>query len=290
MKSFYYIIISLILLVLSCGNKQEINLQLVPVYPASFNCNIDGNSRISDILFRETNKILVNRLVSIGISESNIQIFNNGGFINLTVKSNENIERIKRLVTSQGKLELWETFSKDGLNKTKQELKSRDLGIQIKDEPTKLFSCRTEDTIGFNKSTLIAKIKEIIPRNIKLLWSSKADSNGLLDLNIIKITNRDGQAPIDERNIEAIKIIKEKDSEIKLSIRFSYWFITPTNKNYIENKQIAVLIDDKLHSFCTITRHDRDFILLLKDYEAKELEIILKSGCLPYRLKTMNDE
>lgn len=290
MRYIFYTLILLTLLILSCGNNVEKNFRLFPFFTADFNCNFEGNSRVADILFNETSEILTKRLTSIGISKRNIEIYNNQDIIILIVKSQENIERIKRLVTTQGKLELWETFTKEELIETKQELKKEDLGIIVKEEPTILLSYPVADTAAFNTSHLKTKICEILPRNIKLLWDSRTDSSGQTDLKIIKITNRDGRAPIDERDLESVKIIKDKNSEPKISLRFHERFIQPTQKNYIENKVVAIVVDGNYHSFYSIEGSERDIIMNPKDFDVKDLEIILKSGCLPYKLKIINED
>lgn len=57
---------------------------------------------------------------------------------------------------------------------------------------------RVADTSEVNKILAMPQVKAVLPRNARLLWETKADKmNGLVPLHAIKITTRDGKAPMD---------------------------------------------------------------------------------------------
>ncbi len=57
---------------------------------------------------------------------------------------------------------------------------------------------RVADTSEVNKILAMSQVKAVLPRNARLLWETKADKmNGLVPLHAIKITTRDGKAPMD---------------------------------------------------------------------------------------------
>jgi len=55
---------------------------------------------------------------------------------------------------------------------------------------------RVQDTGAVNKLLALPQVKASFPRNSRLLWEMKAQ-NGLVTLHAIKITTRDGKAPMD---------------------------------------------------------------------------------------------
>lgn len=55
---------------------------------------------------------------------------------------------------------------------------------------------RLKDTSAINKLLALPQIKSVFPRNAKLLWASKPEGD-VLALHAIKITTRDGKAPLD---------------------------------------------------------------------------------------------
>ncbi len=55
---------------------------------------------------------------------------------------------------------------------------------------------RLQDTAAVNALLALPQIKSALPRNARLLWEMKAQ-NGIVPLHAIKITTRDGKAPLD---------------------------------------------------------------------------------------------
>lgn len=55
---------------------------------------------------------------------------------------------------------------------------------------------RLQDTAAVNALLALPQVKSLLPRNARLLWEMKAE-NGFVPLHAIKITTRDGKAPLD---------------------------------------------------------------------------------------------
>lgn len=55
---------------------------------------------------------------------------------------------------------------------------------------------RIKDTSAVNAILALPQVKAALPRNVRLLWEMKAE-NGVVPLHAIKITTRDGKAPLD---------------------------------------------------------------------------------------------
>ncbi len=156
-----------------------------------------------------------------------------------------------------------------------------------------------KDTAKVNRYLNLPQIKEILPRNLKLLWEVKPfDKKGeYLYLVAIKVTNRDGLPALGGEvitNARAQFGNNKATAEVTMSMNAegaSAWArITKENLG----KQVAVVLDNFVYSFPTvqseITGGSSQITGNFTIKEAQDLANILKSGKLPAQARIVEEE
>ncbi|HJV78682.1 MAG TPA: protein translocase subunit SecDF, partial [Paludibacter sp.] len=148
----------------------------------------------------------------------------------------------------------------------------------------------SKDTAQINTYFKLKQVKEALPRDLGLKWSVKAmDKKGeIFQLIAIKITNRDGRAPLGGDVItDARADFSQTSSEAQVSMSMnqegSKIWARMTKDNI--GKSIAIALDGYVYSFPTVnTEIDGGSSQITGHFtvdEAKDLANTLKSGKMP---------
>lgn len=156
------------------------------------------------------------------------------------------------------------------------------------------------DTAEVNRYLSMNQIRSIFPRDVKFFWSQdffKYDESGTLyELHAIRVTTRDGRAPLDGGVITSARPstgVTGSDIKVDMSMNSegSKVWARMTRENI--GKSIAVVLDGYVRSAPNVNSEIKggnseisgDFTL----EEAEDLANILKSGKLPAPAKVMQD-
>ena len=153
-----------------------------------------------------------------------------------------------------------------------------------------------DDTAKVNTVFNNHDVSLLFPRNIKFLWSKdpyKYDETGkLYELHAIKITTRDGRAPLDGSIVSSSSVnIRNGNITLRLSMTAEGAMIWKRMTRDNIDKCIAVVIDGKVISYprvqSVITGGNTEISGNFTVNEAQFLAIILSSGeeILPLKLK-----
>lgn len=157
-----------------------------------------------------------------------------------------------------------------------------------------------KDTATVNKYLATQQVKDMFPRDLKFFWCVKPmeQDESSFELVAIKVTNRDGTAPL---NGDVITDAREEFDERKggaamVSMTMNgegartWGRITKDNIG----KQVAIVLDNYVYSFPTvqseITGGNSQITGNFTVAEAKDLANILKSGKLPAPAKVIEEE
>ena len=148
---------------------------------------------------------------------------------------------------------------------------------------------QSKDTTTVNKYLSLKQVKSVFPSNIRFLWTYKPiEKSDVFQLIAIRVTSRDGQAPLDGGAITSAR--KEFGStnnraEVSMSMNpeGSKIWARLTRDNV--GKQIAIVLDNYVYSFPVVNQEIKggnssisgDFTI----EEADDLANVLKSGKLP---------
>ncbi|MBR2200234.1 MAG: protein translocase subunit SecDF, partial [Bacteroidales bacterium] len=157
-----------------------------------------------------------------------------------------------------------------------------------------------KDTATVNKYLAAQQVKDVLPRDLKFFWCVKPmeQDESSYELVAIKVTNRDGTAPL---NGDVITDAREEFDERKggaamVSMTMNgegartWGRITKDNIG----RQVAIVLDNYVYSFPTvqseITGGNSQITGNFTVAEAKDLANILKSGKLPAPAKVIEEE
>ncbi|OFX60570.1 MAG: protein translocase subunit SecDF [Bacteroidetes bacterium GWA2_30_7] len=226
----------------------------------------------------------------------------------LTKIENDSTKKDSSESTLLSKLES-DTTKQDSLNKSPEEFKknypffsvltpwtTRD--GKLMDGPV-VGVAQVKDTSAVNKYLALPQVKSIIPKNLRFLWTIKAydDAENFYQLVAIKVTSRDGKAPLDG---DAIVNARPEFGQSKASAEVSMsmngdgakvW-ARMTKENV--NKSIAIVLDDYVYSFPNVINEIKggnssitgNFTIT----EAQDLANVLKSGKLPAPARIIQEE
>ena len=155
---------------------------------------------------------------------------------------------------------------------------------------------RIKDTAAINQLLALPQIKASLPRNARLLWEMKAE-NGYIPLHAIKITTRDGKAPLDGGAVvDARQQFEPNGSRPIVSMNMNgegakIWArLTKDNTGHC----IAIVLDGFVCSSPNvsneITGGSSQITGRFDIKEAQDLANILKSGKLPAPARIIADE
>ncbi|TXC81645.1 protein translocase subunit SecDF [Luteibaculum oceani] len=164
--------------------------------------------------------------------------------------------------------------------------------LQLMDGSTVGFA-KSTDTAAVNKALKHAEAKKIFPRDLKFMWGSKADANNFVTLSAIKVTTRDGKAPLDGSVIVDARQDFDFKGDVEVSMQMngegaSKW-ADMTKKNI--GKPIAIVLDNTVQSAPVVQGeipNGQSSISMGSGAtraeqiaEAEDLANILKAGALP---------
>ncbi|MEP7169875.1 MAG: protein translocase subunit SecDF, partial [Bacteroidota bacterium] len=147
-----------------------------------------------------------------------------------------------------------------------------------------------KDTSKVNAILAMAKVKALLPRELKLLWDVKPPSKDskALELVAMKVTSRDGKAPLDGAAIsDARQDFGQFGGKPEISMSMNPEGAKTWKRLTGENvgKSVAIVLDDYVYSFPTVQGEiagGRSSITgNFEINEAKDLANILKAGKLP---------
>ena len=148
----------------------------------------------------------------------------------------------------------------------------------------------SKDTAQINTYLKIKQVKEALPRDLGLRWSVKSiDKKGeIFQLIAIKITNRDGRAPLAGDVItDARADFSQNSSEAQVSMTMNQEGAKVWGRMTKDNigKSIAIALDGYIYSFPTVNNEiDGGSSQITGHFtvdEAKDLANTLKSGKMP---------
>ena len=154
------------------------------------------------------------------------------------------------------------------------------------------------DTMLVNKYLKLPKVKEVLPRNLKLLWTANPMDEGgqYYQLIAIKVTNRDGRPVLDG---DAISDARADFGQNKASAEVDLNMTTDGAKVWARitkenvNKSIAIVLDNYVRSFPNVIEEikgGRTQITGMESFEeAKDLANVLKSGRMPAPAHIINE-
>ncbi|MRT94645.1 protein translocase subunit SecDF [Ancylomarina sp. 16SWW S1-10-2] len=156
-----------------------------------------------------------------------------------------------------------------------------------------------KDTAQVNKIFAMPAVKSVLPRNLKFYWGVKAINDGgtIFELYAIKVTSRDGKAPLDgDAVISAHDEIDQRTASAEVSMSMngegSKVWARLTKDNL--QKSIAIVLDGYVYSAPTVQSEIKGGSSSISGNftiaEAKDLANILKSGKLPAPAHIIADE
>ncbi|NVO09197.1 MAG: protein translocase subunit SecDF [Bacteroidales bacterium] len=157
----------------------------------------------------------------------------------------------------------------------------------------------SKDTAKVNQYLKLAQVRSLFPRDLKLLWGVKAidKKESIYALWAIKVTNRNGKAPLDGGVItDARDEIADKkgSSEVSMSMNAEGSRIWARLTGDNVGKCIAIVLDNYVYSSPTVNgeiKGGRSSITGgFSINEAKDLANVLKSGKLPAPAKIIQEE
>ena len=156
---------------------------------------------------------------------------------------------------------------------------------------------RLKDTGAINALLALPQIKALLPRNARLLWEMKAE-NGIVPLHAIKITTRDGKAPLDGGAVvDARQEFDHQNSgrpvvSMNMNGEGAKIWARLTKENV--GHSIAIVLDGYVCSSPTVNGEipggNSQITGRFDVKEAQDLANILKSGKLPAPARIIADE
>lgn len=168
---------------------------------------------------------------------------------------------------------------------------------RINQQGSTIGLARLKDTSAINKLLALPQIKSVFPRNAKLLWASKPEGD-VLALHAIKITTRDGKAPLDGGAVvDARQTFDDRSGgapivSMNMNGEGAKVWARLTKENI--GHSIAIVLDDYVCSSPTVNSEIKGGSSQITGHfdvkEAQDLANILKSGKLPAPARIIADE
>ncbi len=157
------------------------------------------------------------------------------------------------------------------------------------------------DTSKVNTYLQMKQVKAVLPRDLALKWSVKSindDSKvGVFELIAIKVTNRDGRAPLDgevitDANADFGQFSATANVNMRMNSEGSKTWARLTKENI--GKCIAIVLDDYVYSYPRvnneITGGSSEITGDFTAQEAKDLANVLKSGKMPAPTRIVQED
>jgi SecD/SecF fusion protein len=157
------------------------------------------------------------------------------------------------------------------------------------------------DTAQINAFLNLPQVKQILPRDLRLLWTNKPvrwdKSNNMYELVAIKVTNREGNPPLDGGVITDARDdfgSTSGESEVSMSMNAEGAKIWARLTADNVGRSIAIVIDDYVYSSPKVNQEIRGGRSSITGgftiNEAKDLANVLKSGKLPAPARIIHEE
>ena len=158
-----------------------------------------------------------------------------------------------------------------------------------------------KDTAAINQMLAMEQVRNLFPRNARFLWGVKSPkwdkTESVFELIAIKVTSRDGKAPLDGGIItDAREQFSDMKSTAEVSMSMNSEGAKIWKRMTAENigRSIAVVLDNYVYSFPTVqseisggnSQITGDFSI----NEAKDLANVLKSGKLPAPARIIQEQ
>lgn len=158
-----------------------------------------------------------------------------------------------------------------------------------------------KDTARINEILKMEQIKSLFPANVKLLWNVKPPkwdkTKSMYELFAIKVTNRDGKAPLDGGAITDARDAfgdQKGSAEVDMSMDAEGARVWARLTGENVGKSIAIVLDNYVYSAPRVLTEIKggrsqitgDFTI----NEAKDLANVLKSGKLPAPARIIKEE
>ena len=210
--------------------------------------------------------VLRSRIDRFGVVQPNIQAIEGGmGRIMIELPGVKEPERVRKLLQGSANLEFWETYSIDEISKVVYPaLQDLDKKFEGNALMSKLQLANTSyctvglahysDTAAINKMVASADAKMILPRDLRLMWSVDAfegdSTSTIFELNAIKVTERNGRAPVEGEVISDAKAgfdqLGAPCVDMQMNIEGSRKWAALTKKNL--HRAIAIVLDGYVYS------------------------------------------
>lgn len=171
-------------------------------------------------------------------------------------------------------------------------------GLQYPSENAAVGIAKISDTAIVNR--MLAKVKDDLPKNLKLAWTVKPEAStpNMLQLIALKVTNPDGKAPLSGDVITDARQDFDVNGNVEVSITMNQepgarLWKNLTGQNI--NRQIAIVLDGYVYSYPNVRNEisgGRSSIsggnMTLE--EAQDIATVLKAGKLPAPAKIIQEE
>ena len=270
-------------------NKQVITLKSVTE-------NVSGN------LLSESKEILLRRLSSMNLRDVHITQKNTKSGLIITIGDTIDRETLTELLTIQGHVNFFETMNRQVILKCfgKQPTgcipdvtKSLHIWDTIHSgSKVILGTSEGKDTISINSCYNSMAVKELLPKQIKLLWSIYPGGDKLFNLYCISSSAK----TFSEHDIKEVHADFENPEQATLCLTFkeNVWKLWKDATIRNLNNSVAFVIDDKVYSAPRIADEiPHGKISLTGDgfskTEVRKLVAIISNGTLPLKLKVLDN-
>lgn len=157
------------------------------------------------------------------------------------------------------------------------------------------------DTAKVNAYLRMKQVKDVLPRDLALKWTVKSindeSKTSIFELIAIKVTNRDGRAPlsgevITDANADFGQFSSSANVNMQMNSEGSKTWARLTKENI--GKCIAIVLDDYVYSYprvnSEITGGRSEITGNFTTQEAKDLANVLKSGKMPAPTKIVQED
>ena len=153
-----------------------------------------------------------------------------------------------------------------------------------------------KDTSLINKYLRMPQVKAVFPRDARLMWEMQASENGMVSLHAIKITTRNGKAPLEGDAVTDAKQDYDQQGRPVVSMQMNSegaktWArLTKENINHC----IAIVLDGMVASSPVVNDEIKNGSSSISGnftvQQAQDLANILESGKLPAPARIIADE
>ena len=217
--------------------------------------------------------VLRTRIDRFGVVQPNIQAIEGGmGRIMIELPGVKDPERVRKLLQGSANLEFWETYTLDEISKVvfpalqdldkklsvvegdsvASPLMSRLIGLNS--SLCTVAAAHYSDTAAINRMLASNEAKMILPRDLRLMWGVDAfegdSTKTIFELNAIKVTERNGKAPVEGEVISDAKADFDQQGapcvNMQMNVEGARKWASLTKKNV--GRAIAIVLDGYVYS------------------------------------------